>query len=123
MGERAPLAVCDCNSVPEADHFLYELMFPDRTGENYSLRFSSNHKWYYYPRQNKDECLVFTVYDKRESGPRFVFHTAFEDPLTTPESATRRSCEVRTIAFFGDQDVPDDPKASSVPSESFAGAQ
>ena len=27
-----PLAVCDENSVPDADRFLYELRFPDRTG-------------------------------------------------------------------------------------------
>ena len=32
-----PLAVCDERSVPESDRFLYELRFPDRTGENYSL--------------------------------------------------------------------------------------
>lgn len=106
--ERAPLAVCDCSTVPKSDHFLYELIFPERTGENYSLRFSADHKWYYYPRQTKDECLVFTVYDKREDGPRFCFHTAFEDPLTKAQSPTRRSVEVRTIAFFGDSDVSDD---------------
>lgn len=111
--ERSPLAVCDCNSVPVSDHFLYELLFPDRTGENYSLRFDPSHRWYYYPRQTKDECLIFTVYDKRETGPRFVFHTAFEDPLTTPESPVRRSCEVRTVAFFGEDDVPDDVTVSN----------
>ena len=31
-------------------------------------------KWYYYPKLTKDECLVFKVYDKKEDGPRFVFH-------------------------------------------------
>jgi len=102
--ERSPLAVCDTNSVPASDHFLYELIFPDRVGENYSLSFSDKHKWYYYPRMVKDECLVFKVYDKAEDGPRFVFHTAFKDPLTTPDSPARESIEIRAIAFF------DDPK-------------
>ena len=95
-----PLAVCDENSVPDEDRFLYELRFPDRTGENYSLRHNPEHRWYYYPRQEKDECLVFKVYDKKEDGPRFVFHTAFTDPSSPPEAPPRKSIEVRAIAFY-----------------------
>jgi len=95
-----PLAVCDENSVPDEDRFLYELRFPDRTGENYSLRHSEDHKWFYYSRMRKDECLVFKVYDKKEDGPRFVFHTAFEDATTPPNAPPRKSIEVRAIAFF-----------------------
>merc|ERR1719473_2569554 len=95
-----PLAVCDEASVPEEDRFLYELRFPDRTGENYSLQHSAAHKWYYYTRQRKDECLVFKVYDKKADGPRFVFHTAFEDPMTPADPPPRRSIEVRAIAFY-----------------------
>ena len=56
-----PLAVCDENSVPTEDKFLYELAFPDRTGENYSLRYNAEHKWYYYPEMTHDECMVFKV--------------------------------------------------------------
>merc|ERR1712216_253298 len=41
--EKKPLAVCDTRSVPERDHFLYELIFPDRVGENYSLKFNEDH--------------------------------------------------------------------------------
>jgi hypothetical protein len=53
--------------------------FPDhRPGENYSLQHSGAHKRSYYPNMTKDDCLVFKVYGK-EDGPRFVFHTAFED--------------------------------------------
>jgi len=105
-----PLAVCDENSVPHDDRFLYELRFPDRTGENYSLRHSDEHMWYYYPRQTKDECLVFKVYDKKEDGPRFVFHTAFDDPSSPPGAPPRKSIEVRAIAFYdppplGDEDM------------------
>ena len=44
----------------------YELRFPDRTGENYSLKHSREHKWYYYSRQAKDECLVFKVRQDRQ---------------------------------------------------------
>jgi len=97
---RMPLAVCDTNTVSPEDHFLYELRFPDRTGENYSLQFSENHKWYYYPRMTSSECLVFKVFDQDYAGPRFVFHTAFEDPSTCPQDPPRKSIEIRAIAFY-----------------------
>lgn len=105
--EKKPLAMCDTRSVPESDQCLYELIFPDRVGENYSLKFNEAHKWHYYPRMVKDECLVFKVYDKKEDGPRFTFHTAFDDPLTTATSPARMSIEVRTIVFFDDSEVDD----------------
>jgi len=114
--EVSPLAMCDTNSVPESDFFLYELFFPDRTGENYSLKFNEAHKWYYYPKMVKDECLVFKVYDQPYDGPRFVFHTAFDDPMTKPDSPPRRSIEIRTVAFF-DDDVDDAGDAESVASK------
>ena len=98
-----PLAVCDERSVPEGDKFLYYLKFPDRTGENYSLRHSRQHRWWYYPQMRHDECLVFKVHDKMEGTPQFVFHTAFSpnDTNVPLESLPKRkSVEVRTIAFF-----------------------
>ena len=65
------------------------------------VAYSPEQRWYYYPRMMQDEALVFKVYDKKADGPRFAFHTAFEDPLTPAEGAPpRRSIEVRTIAFF-----------------------
>lgn len=95
-----PLAVADCRTVPKSDHFLYEIIFRDRIGENYSLRYSEDHAWYYYPKMEVEEALVFKVYDKYEDGPRFVFHTAFDDPSTPPDAPPRSSIEVRAIAFF-----------------------
>ena len=100
---RNPLAVCDENSIDDDDKFLYELRFPDRTGENYSLKHSDAHAWYYYPDMTADECLIFKVFDKKPDGPRFVFHTAFDDPRTTDASPPRKSIEIRTIAFYDDK--------------------
>ena len=82
------------------EKFKYELRFPDRTGETYSLRHSEKHKWYWYPGMSHDECLVFKCFDKRKDSTRFTFHTAFDDPSTTEASPPRQSIEVRTIAFF-----------------------
>lgn len=40
-----------CSRAHVLDPHPAQLRFPDRTGENYSLQHSSNHKWYYYSRQ------------------------------------------------------------------------
>ena len=92
-----------------------ELIFPDRVGENYSLKHSEGHRWYFYPEQTRDECLIFKVFDKKEDGPRFVFHTAFDDPSSPASAPPRRSIEVRSVAFF---DVP----PSADPGGALAGA-
>jgi hypothetical protein len=44
--------------------------------------------------------LVFKVFDVSPDGPRFIFHTAFDDPSTSPASPPRTSIEARAIAFF-----------------------
>jgi hypothetical protein len=59
--ETKPLAVCDTNSVQRDEHFLYELIYEDRVGLNYSLPYSEKHAWYYYPKMTKDEVLTFKV--------------------------------------------------------------
>ena len=48
----------------------------------------------------KDECILFNVYDKKEDGPRFVFHSAFDDPTTPQDAPDRESIEVRAIVCF-----------------------
>lgn len=45
---------------------------------------------------------MFYVYNKEPEGPRFTFHTAFEDPHTPSDAPDRESIEVRTIACFDD---------------------
>lgn len=99
---RTPLGVCDTNSVPDSDRFLYELIYADRIGQNYSLKFSPTHKWYHFPKMEKAECLLFKTYEKREDISRFCFHTAFEYPESVQEknAPARESIEIRAFLFF-----------------------
>ncbi|KAJ1456019.1 hypothetical protein M885DRAFT_463553 [Pelagophyceae sp. CCMP2097] len=119
---RMPLAVLDERSIQPGESFIYELLFPDRRGENYSLKFSPNHKWFTYPAMTKDEALVFKVHDTNETGTRFVFHTAFDDPWTVPEAPKRISIEVRTVAFFDATETGDATVASSTNGASTSAA-
>lgn len=97
---QSPLALCDTKSVLDSDRFLYEMVYADRIGENYSLKFSPHHRWYYYPQMTRDECIVFKVYDAETEKSRFTFHTAFTDPTSEPNAPRRESIEARTIACF-----------------------
>jgi len=103
-----PLCVADVNSVDNASHLTYELRYPDRTGETYALttKDAKDHKWYYYPQMVKDEALAFICYDKKEDGPRFVMHTAFDHPNTPTDAEDRVSMECRSIACFEDEPKP-----------------
>src|SRR6516162_5335277 len=48
-----------------------------------------------------DEALVFKTYESLKQGcARWTAHTAFDDPMTTPDARPRESIEIRTLAFF-----------------------
>ena len=55
---------------------------------------------FYYPRMVPDEALLFKVFDSEKDVPRFVFHTAFDDPTAPVDAPPRKSIEVRTIALW-----------------------
>ena len=63
---------------------------------------AARHQWAYYPRMAAEEALLFKTFDSCEDGstPRFVFHTAFDDPTTPDDAPPRRSIEVRTVALW-----------------------
>jgi glutathione S-transferase len=98
--EEMPLAMCDVTSSPKEDFFKLFLRYRDRTGENYVMRYSPEHKWYYFPDMDADHCILLKTYDSDEHRARFVGHSAFEDPSSKPDAPYRESVEIRTIAFF-----------------------
>ena len=96
-----PLALAHAQSVAREDMIVAERRFPNRVGQIYRLCFNPNHEWFYFPRMQPDEAIVFKVYDSEKDGrARFTPHTAFVDPTTPPDALERQSIEVRTLAFF-----------------------
>merc|ERR1712187_115215 len=96
---------CDASTVAASDRVHFEVIYPiyaGVSGENYSLRFNEQQRWFYYPSMTKTECLVFKTFDKSKEGARFAFHCAFDDPKTPEGASARESIEIRAIAFFGD---------------------
>ncbi|KAL5321802.1 hypothetical protein ACEPPN_009765 [Leptodophora sp. 'Broadleaf-Isolate-01'] len=98
--EERPLAMCDVTSAPADDFFKLYLRYRDRNGENYVMRYSAKHKWWYFPKMEADQVILLKTYESRPDVARFVGHTAFEDPTSPPDAKIRESVEIRTIAFF-----------------------
>ncbi|WP_298261449.1 CmcJ/NvfI family oxidoreductase [Bradyrhizobium sp.] len=95
-----PLALCDATSVAEGDLVASDLVYPNRNGETYSVKFNSDHRWFYFPEMTADEALLLKCYDSATDGrSRFAPHTAFVDPTTPKDAPLRESIELRTLVF------------------------
>jgi hypothetical protein len=96
----APLAVCDSRTVAADDLVPSDLVYRDRTGETYSVRYNPAHRWFYVPEMQRDEALLLKIADtKADISARFMPHTAFTDPTTPPDAFPRESIELRTLVF------------------------
>jgi hypothetical protein len=98
----SPLAVTDARSVHDQDLVATDLIYPDRTGEVYYVKFNPEHKWFYAPAMRDDEIMLIKCYDSVDDGrARFVPHSAFVDPTTPAGAPPRESIELRTLVFYG----------------------
>lgn len=99
--EELPLAMIDAQSHAPEDLLRMDLKYSDRTGEIYVMRHNPQHHWMYFPHMQASQALLLKTYDSSTDGRcRFMGHSAFEDPNTSPNAATRESIEVRSMAFF-----------------------
>ncbi|KAH0579664.1 hypothetical protein J132_02508 [Termitomyces sp. J132] len=98
-----PLALCDYNSVdPKKDTFAVALIYPDREGETYGMKYNPNQKWKYFHGMTPEEAVLIKCFDSIQDGSVALFapHTGFED-LTTPEGTPlRESIELRALVFY-----------------------
>jgi hypothetical protein len=104
---RAPLALCDASSVAREDLNDSEirggLNDPNRPSMwGFNLSHNPRHRWYYVPRMQPDEVLVFKLFDSDSSRVQWTGHTAFDDPSSSPDAPARESIEIRTISFIPD---------------------
>src|SRR4051812_16085731 len=96
----APLAVCDARSVAPDDLVPSDLVYRDRVGETYAVRYNPDHRWYYVPEMRRTEGLLLKIADTRtDISARFMPHTSFTDPTTPPDARPRESIELRTLVF------------------------
>jgi len=96
----APLAVCDSRTVAADDLVPSDLVYRERVGETYSVKYNPAHRWFYAPEMRRDEALLLKIADTRtDISARFMPHTSFTDPTTPPAARPRESIELRTLVF------------------------
>jgi hypothetical protein len=96
----SPLAVCDARTVKPEDLVASDLVYPDRVGEIYSVKYNPDHQWFYVPGMTVDEVLLLKCFDSKTDGrARFAPHSAFSDPTTPADAPPRESIELRTLVF------------------------
>ncbi|KAK7052408.1 hypothetical protein R3P38DRAFT_3386819 [Favolaschia claudopus] len=98
-----PLALCDFRSVdPVADVAPVALVYDDREGETYQVKYNEKHKWKYFSNVTPEEGILIKCYDSVQDGSVALYtpHTAFSDPLTPTDAPLRESIEVRALVFY-----------------------
>jgi hypothetical protein len=99
--EREPLAIADARSIGTAELVPSARVYPTRRGEVYHSTFNPAHRWYYFPKMQRNEAMVFKCFDSMTDGrARWTAHCAFDDPTSPPDALPRESIEMRTLAFF-----------------------
>ena len=99
--ESSPLALCDARSLDLEDSVPTDLVYRERVGETLGFLFNPRHRWYYFPRMQRNEAILLKCYDSKNDGrARFTAHTSFEDPNSPPAAAPRESIEVRALVFW-----------------------
>lgn len=96
-----PLAICDASSVGPHQLEAVDLLYPDRRGEIYYLRYDPAQRWYYAPEMQVHEAWLIKNYDSAAIGiARLAAHSAFDEPSKGVRVDPRESIEVRAFAFF-----------------------
>ena len=96
-----PLAVCDACSISVKDLVVADLYYRDRIGELYLVQESPRHRWAYFSEMDRNEALVFKVYDSQvNGGARFTPHSAFDLPDIPPDAPLRQSIEIRCLVTY-----------------------
>lgn len=99
--EREALAIADARSIGVKELIPSSRVYPDRVGEVYHCTFNPEHRWYYFPKMQRNEAIVFKCFDSMKDGrARWTAHCAFDDPSGRPDAPPRESIEMRTLAFF-----------------------
>jgi hypothetical protein len=98
------LAMCDRQSVPESDVFIYDAVIGGEgtaieSIEARSCSYSPKNRWRYCSDMGAKDLLVFVGYDSADPEGVQPFHTGFNVP-GHENAAPRASLEARFFAFY-----------------------
>jgi hypothetical protein len=101
--QRDPLAVADAKSVPDEDLVPKALVYPNKRGETYTVKYNADHRWRYKSGITPEEVILIKCFDSKMDGrARRSPHSAFVDPTADEAAPMRESIEVRALVFHPD---------------------
>lgn len=98
-----PLAYGDYHTFNvENDLAASDLIYPDRIGETYNIRYNPSQKWYFLKNQTPSEVVLLKCYESEIKPGRALLtpHSAFIDPTTPANAPPRQSIEIRALVFY-----------------------
>jgi hypothetical protein len=98
-----PLALCDYRTVDvNKDLVPVTLVYPDRKGETFGVKFNSTHGWKYEKGMKQDETVLIKCYDSAQDDniAKFTPHSGFKDPSAPQGVPLRESIELRALVFY-----------------------
>jgi hypothetical protein len=78
-----------------------DLVYPDRVGEVYSVRFNPAHHWYFYSGLGRDEVILIKTYDSPRAARRASARTARSTIPPAAGGAAAREHRARALVLFG----------------------
>lgn len=66
--KKAPLAICDMNTVKPSHVLSYDKVHVDRVREGPYVLYDALQSWYRMPDQRLDEALIFKIWDSGDEG-------------------------------------------------------
>src|SRR5262249_56864110 len=88
--ETFPLAICDARTLASEDLVVSERRYPNRIGQTYAITYNPQHAWYWFPRIQRNEALVFKVYDTLRDGRAHGTPTRLSGNRPPPPNPRRR---------------------------------
>jgi len=101
--ETLPLGLMDARTVVMDDFLtIHRIEAGGRVGQIQHVKHSDRHKWYYFPKMERNEVAIFKTYDSHveEGLSRFTPHCAAVVDGEPENVPPRESIEVRSFVFF-----------------------
>ena len=73
--------------------------YQNRRSSIQMVRYGGSHSWVTFPHMNMGEAVIFRTFDSSDPHGA-IYHTAADDPSTTPQSPARHSIEVRALCIW-----------------------
>ncbi|OBZ67237.1 Uncharacterized protein in dcmA 3'region [Grifola frondosa] len=90
-----PLALCDFHSVdPARDLAPVTLKYPDRDGETFGVKHSSDQKWTYLRGMEPEEFVLIKCYDSKEG-----WHNSLRIPHSPTRAPRKTPCSESPSSF------------------------